>query len=639
MLVAIDFEFFDSHEKDLALVAAVLTDGKLVKKFPLIPSMSSKEELITSLLKIKQKNGVLVGYATLAEARAIQSLGLNPMEFQWIDLYTEFLMLCNSNAKYEYGDYLQPDGLLGYSEPPSEDDEDEDTSNKVVPKNMINAVFKLLGVHISSKQKEDMRNLILSKDLISIEESIQDILEYCYSDTKYLLPLLARIKEIHEEEGIGDQTEAMLSRGRYVASTALCESQGLPINTNLLSKIIDKTPEILQVYKDKVNETFNYFCPEFQRAPIVRKNGKVFHYKKTEAKKDLGAYQRYVEGLHLSGFPLTKTGKYKSDTETLEEFNGDVGLNSLLMYNYTESSLKWFNRGNGNGFFERLGSDKNVRPFYGVFGTQTGRNAAKAKTFPLAMSKWLRVIINPDLGSYILSADFSQQEVYVAAILSGDKNLLDAYLSGDVYLDFAKKAGLAPMDATKKSHKAVRDLCKSTVLGLQYGMGVKKLQRKLCVDSGRKVTLEETQALVDAHKRVFSVYWDWVKSISRRYQKGYPLVTNDGWVLFQDNPSIPSVRNFLVQGNSASITRKAIVLGTERGLTMLCGLHDAIYVLSKDPEKDLEIVKDIMLESTRSILRETSTNIRIDTKVQAHGELWIEEAAQADWDKISKFLV
>ena len=71
--------------------------------------------------------------------------------------------------------------------------------------------------------------------------------------------------------------------------------------------------------------------------------------------------------------------------------------------------------------------------------------------------------------------DFSSQEMGIAAALSGDAALLEAYRSGDVYLSFAKQAGLAPPDATKASHGEVRDRCKAVVLGTLYGMGPETL--------------------------------------------------------------------------------------------------------------------------------------------------------------------
>ena len=67
--------------------------------------------------------------------------------------------------------------------------------------------------------------------------------------------------------------------------------------------------------------------------------------------------------------------------------------------------------------------------------------------------------------------DWSQQEFGIAASLSGDEAMMDAYRSGDPYLAFGKQAGRIPADGTKQTHGAERDLFKACVLGVQYGMG------------------------------------------------------------------------------------------------------------------------------------------------------------------------
>lgn len=480
MEVSIDFEYFDSNEKIMSLVAASIDYG-LEKPFA-FDLTSSKNGVKEHLENIKKDKDTLLAYAVIAEARSLISLGFDPLDFEWIDLYAEFIMLCNSNNRYCYGNYINHTGSIVYSVPPdpsmTEEEKEADTADHTeCPKNLVNCAYKLLNVRLDASHKDAMRDLILSRDIPRIKEYMHEILEYCASDTKYLREIYKAICRAYELEGLTDFRQDMLARGRYAAAVAKSEALGIPIDFKLLDKIIEKTPEILQKGREEVNAYFNFFVPEFQRPPITRKNGKIFTYKPTPAHKDMASYQRYVESLKIESFPRTKTGKFKADKDTLEEFGYWGGLESLWKYNKTESSLKWFNKDNKDGFFERVGSDKVVRPYYGIFGTQTGRNAAKAKTFPLAMSSWLRAIISPGVlplregedghlfGQCIIGSDFSQQEVYVAAILSGDKNLLEAYNSGDVYLAFAIQANLAPEGASKKTHKEIRDLCKSTVLG------------------------------------------------------------------------------------------------------------------------------------------------------------------------------
>jgi len=54
--------------------------------------------------------------------------------------------------------------------------------------------------------------------------------------------------------------------------------------------------------------------------------------------------------------------------------------------------------------------------------------------------------------------DWSQQEFGIAAALSGDQAMQDAYRSGDSYLAFAKQAGRCSANATKTTHEPTRDL-------------------------------------------------------------------------------------------------------------------------------------------------------------------------------------
>lgn len=639
--IGLDFEFFDSNEPVMKVVAAVLHFEEGLVKYNLLHEHEF-EDFKDTMKQIKEKGDILLAYAAGAETRALLSLGIEPLDFKWIDLYVEFIMLCNSNNHYCYGNYLT-DGVIKYSTPPdpsmTEEEKEEDyEDHSEVPKNLINAVHKLLNVKLDEKQKEEMRNLILSKDVDLIYEHMEEILDYCASDTKYLRALDVAIKRAYEKEGLDEFRKDQLERGRYSACMGICEHSGIPINHDLLNTIIAKTPEILEVHRDEVNGFFPFFVPEIQKPPKSFKNGKIFHYKPEPAHKDMSSYQRYVETLQIKDFPKTKTGKFKSDKETLEAWGYWQGLEALWKYNKVESSLKWFNKDNKNGFFDRFGNDCHVRPYFGIFGTQTGRNAAKAKTFPLAMSSWLRCIINPKPNEFIIGADFSQQEVYVAAILSQDKNLLNAYNSGDVYLAFAKQAGLVPQSASKQSHKLERTLCKSTVLGLQFGMGHAKLKAKLTLDSGQPVSDEKTQELIDAHKMTYVEYWDWVKDLTRSYKQGNPLVTNDGWVLWCDNPVITSVRNFPVQANAASITRRAVILAMERGLKVMCSLHDALYVISDNLKRDEEILEMCMHHATAQILNEKVTSIRVDMKSIGHNELWIEEKGEKDMKKLAPYL-
>jgi DNA polymerase-1 len=91
----------------------------------------------------------------------------------------------------------------------------------------------------------------------------------------------------------------------------------------------------------------------------------------------------------------------------------------------------------------------------------------------------MRGLIKPPEGHGVAYIDWEQQEFGIAAVLSGDQNMIQAYLSGDPYLEFAKLAGAIPPGGTKKTHGVVRDQFKQCVLGFQYGMGHKSLALRI----------------------------------------------------------------------------------------------------------------------------------------------------------------
>ena len=69
-----------------------------------------------------------------------------------------------------------------------------------------------------------------------------------------------------------------------------------------------------------------------------------------------------------------------------------------------------------------------------AFSSRTGRNQPSNAKFLFGPATWVRSLIRPERGRALAYVDFSSQEMGIAAALSGDARLLDAYRSGDVYL-------------------------------------------------------------------------------------------------------------------------------------------------------------------------------------------------------------
>ena len=136
-----------------------------------------------------------------------------------------------------------------------------------------------------------------------------------------------------------------------------------------------------------------------------------------------------------------------------------------------------------------------------AFRARTGRNQPSNTKFIFGPSVWLRGLIQPPPGYGIAYIDWAQQEFGIAAALSGDPLMMEAYRSGDPYLAFAKQAGAAPPDATKATHKAIRDQFKSTVLAVQYGMGADALAQRIGQPPIR------ARELLRLHRETYRVFW------------------------------------------------------------------------------------------------------------------------------------
>src|SRR5262245_37298368 len=88
-------------------------------------------------------------------------------------------------------------------------------------------------------------------------------------------------------------------------------------------------------------------------------------------------------------------------------------------------------------------------------------------------------VVKPEEGNALAYIDWQSQEFGIAAALSGDTRMQEAYRSGDPYLAFAKQSGAVPPDATKHSHKRERDVFKMVVLGVGYGMEAETLAGRI----------------------------------------------------------------------------------------------------------------------------------------------------------------
>ncbi len=604
-IVYVDFEFNKVVEPKVNLVscATYYAKTKDVKKFWLHNSPKQQSNLKKYFSQFK----TVVGYACVAEARSFIALGLDPLAFEWIDLFLEYRMLTNHNDELQWGKQLV-DGKVKFVRKPKpkfERSQEDDGSGFKATHSLAEATYKLTGQIRDTEEKNRMRDLIISDPDFFSEEEKAKILEYNKDDVVFLKTMWHRIqqefKKLDPDASLDEYIQEAKWRGRYAAHTAIMETRGYPINVSATKNFSNQVKNILMECQRDINEQFPEILP-FK----WNKRGSTFTWNQI-------ATREWIKENHSNDFWLETDGGKKGVPQlslSLEAFEkhyafkhdyprGNFGA-QMVRFLKLKQSLYGFSDTGGKrkNFWDSVGSDGRVRPYMNIYGAQSSRSQPAASGFMFLKPAWMRALVEPAKDDFICGIDYGQQEFFLSGLESGDKNMIKAYLSGDPYLYGAKLAGAIPWDGTKETHKIERDLFKNTYLGILYGMTKYGLSAKLTNDTGREYTPEDAQEQIDLFEDTFPDYIFWKQELIEKYERGEGIILPDGWRMYTDNPNPRSVANVPIQGFGACVMRKAVDLAVARGCRILFTLHDAIYLEDKvGNEKIILELKQAMIDA------------------------------------------
>lgn len=445
---------------------------------------------------------------------------------------------------------------------------------------------------IDAADKDSMRALVLRGEPFTADERA-DVLDYCQTDVDALAKLLpAMAPDI-------DLPRALF-RGRYMVAVARMEWRGVPVDTDALTVFRDNWHAVQERLIERIDRDYGIF------------DGRTF---KSE---------RWAAWLAANEIPWPRlpTGGLAMDDDTFREMARSYPLVAPVRELRTTLAQLRLNE-------LPVGSDGRNRCMLSAFGSRTSRNQPSNSKFIFGPSAWLRSLIRPEPGMAMAYIDWSQQELAIAAALSGDRNMQDAYQSGDFYLSFARMAGAVPQDATKDTHSGVREQFKTVALGVLYGLSADGLARKLNVPPVRG------RDLLRMHKDTFKQFWRWSDAVQDEAILAGRLRTVFGWTVHAgDDPNPRSLRNFPMQGNGAEMMRLACCLATERGIGLCCPVHDALLIEAGADEIDAAV------EATQQVMREASEIIlngfalRTDAKVVVYPERYSDKRGQVMWQTV-----
>ena len=280
-----------------------------------------------------------------------------------------------------------------------------------------------------------------------------------------------------------------------------------------------------------------------------------------------------------------------------------------------------------------VGSDDRNRCLLSAFRASTGRNQPSNSKFIFGPSAWLRSLIQPEQGWAVAYVDWSQQEFGIAAALSGDAAMAEAYLSGDPYLSFAKQAGAVPDDATKQSHTKERGVFKVLSLAVQYGMAEQSLAVQLDQPPAYAA------ALLRLHRETYPTFWNWSEAAVNHAMLHGWLQTVFGWrIHVGENVNPRSLANFPMQANGAEMLRLACCLATERGIRVCAPVHDALLIEAPVDriEATVAATQAAMLEASQIVL--DGFELRTDAEIVRYPDRYVDGRGKKMWSEVMGIL-
>ncbi|MBR6532205.1 hypothetical protein IKT64_00290 [Candidatus Saccharibacteria bacterium] len=221
-------------------------------------------------------------------------------------------------------------------------------------------------------------------------------------------------------------------------------------------------------------------------------------------------------------------------------------------------------------------------------------------------------------GRVLVSADYSQFELRLAAVLSDDKALIDDFNAGiDIHTKTASEAFGVPLEQVTK---AQRRAAKVINFGVLYGMSVKGLA------DAAGMSIGDAKAFIDR-------YFELRAPIKRKLEEILKQAREMGYVetFFGRRRPTPDVKssNFLVraaaeraaqnmpiQGTEADLMKRAMIEVDKKlpkGAELIMQVHDSLIVECDEALQDE--VKKILKETMEGVAPELKIKLAVDVTV------------------------
>ena len=395
---------------------------------------------------------------------------------------------------------------------------------------------------------------------------------------------------------------------------------------NVLSTMEELGIKVNQQYLKDLSNQFNKEAKKIEKQ-IYKITGKEFNI---GSPKQLGEII-FVE-MKIKGGKKTKTGTYSTDSGILEDLSSQGHEIAKLVLEWREVSK--LRSTYTDALQEQIDlKTKRVHTSYATATTLTGRlssNDPNLQNIPIRTDKGkkIRHAFIAEKKYKLVSFDYSQIELRLAAEISKDENFIAAFVNGeDIHASTAKEIFNLHNEEPTSEH---RRKAKAINFGILYGISPYGLAKQL------SVTNSEAKNYIENYFKRFPRIKDYMD-----FQINHAKTNNFVETIFGRKCNIKGIndKNFAVRGFAERQSINAPIQGTAADIIklsmieiynfiiqnniearMLLQVHDELVfeIKENETEESIKVIKDIM-EKTHLQYKDFTVPLTVDYGI---GNTW-----------------
>lgn len=496
--------------------------------------------------------------------------------------------------------------------------------------------------NISEKNKiifYDAKNIFHQLDNIKMYLEFKNIYEI--KQAEFLLNPLIRDKSISsifinnngfvfDENNIVSRLSAILKiyhnqiirLNSYPKILDIAENYDFPL-ISILFEMEKKGVKIDPDFLDKKSKEFSLYLEKLEK-DIIQLAGKGFNI---SSPLQLSKILFEKLALPTKGIKKTKNG-YSTGQKELEKLKDYHPIIAKIEEFREYSKLK-------NTYIDALPklADKNNR-IHSTFNqdiTSTGRLSStnpNLQNIPIRskLGRQIRQGFISDNNNVIISADYSQFELRLAAALSNDTGLINSFKNNeDIHSKTASEMFNIPLDEVSKDQ---RRAAKVINFGVLYGMSAHRLASELGTN------YYEAKHFIDNYFNSRKPIADFIqKTLLKAEQEGYvetfygrqrptPDIKSSNFIIRETAKR--AAANMPIQGTEADLMKRAMIKIhkkiTKTGLgDQILQIHDSILIES--PKENAAKIAEILKYEMENIAPELPINLKVDINI---GQNWLD---------------